>query len=44
MRGSPTNCRGGDFLQRPYVSGGEKIDWKDGVWPIFCILKYNLSR
>jgi hypothetical protein len=21
---------------------GEKINWKDGMWAIFCILKYNL--
>ena len=23
---------------------GKKIDWKDGVWAIYCILRYNLIR
>jgi hypothetical protein len=23
---------------------GKKIGWKDGVWAIVCILKYNLLR
>ena len=23
---------------------GKKIGWKDGVWAIWCILKYNLRR
>ena len=21
---------------------GKKINWKDGIWAIYCILKYNL--
>ena len=21
---------------------GKKVNWKDGVWAIYCILKYNL--
>lgn len=28
---------------RTYVEG-KKIGWKDGVWAIWCILKYNLRR
>lgn len=24
-------------------SEGKKINWKDGVWAMFCIIKYNLS-
>ena len=23
---------------------GKKIGWKDGVWAIFCIIKYGLLR
>ncbi len=23
---------------------GKKIDWKDGVWAVWCILKYNLAQ
>jgi glycosyltransferase involved in cell wall biosynthesis len=23
---------------------GKKINWKDGIWALFCILKYNLFR
>ena len=29
------------YYGRTYKEG-KKIDWKDGVSPIFCILKYNL--
>jgi glycosyltransferase involved in cell wall biosynthesis len=28
---------------RTYAQG-KKVDWKDGVWAIWCILKYNLRR
>jgi hypothetical protein len=30
------------YFGRTYVEG-KKIDWKDGVWAIWCILKYNLQ-
>ena len=23
---------------------GKKINWRDGVWAIWCIVKYNLFR
>ncbi len=23
---------------------GKKINWKDGIWALYCILKYNLIR
>lgn len=39
------NCRiyevGISYYGRSYKEG-KKINWKDGVWAIFCILKYNL--
>lgn len=31
------------YYGRTYAEG-EKINWKDGVWAIYCILKYGLSR
>ena len=31
------------YYGRTYVEG-KKIGWKDGVYAIFCILKYNLFR
>lgn len=39
------NCRiyevGISYYGRSYKEG-KKINWKDGVWAIFCIFKYNL--
>lgn len=29
------------YYGRTYAEG-KKIDWKDGVWAIYCILRYNL--
>jgi hypothetical protein len=23
---------------------GKKVDWKDGVWALYCIFKYNIFR
>lgn len=31
------------YYGRTY-SEGKKINWKDGVWAVWCILKYNLRR
>jgi glycosyltransferase involved in cell wall biosynthesis len=31
------------YFGRTYVEG-KKIGWKDGVWAIWCVLKYNLRR
>ena len=31
------------YYGRTYAEG-KKIGWKDGVWAIWCILKYNLRR
>lgn len=31
------------YYGRTYAEG-KKIGWKDGVWAIYCILKYNLLR
>ena len=31
------------YFGRTYTEG-KKIGWKDGVWAIWCILKYNLRR
>ena len=31
------------YFGRTYAEG-KKIDWKDGLWAIWCILKYNLRR
>lgn len=42
-----TGCRiyevGISYYGRTY-SEGKKIDWRDGVWAIYCILKYNLIK
>lgn len=42
-----TGCRiyevGISYHGRTY-SEGKKIDWRDGVWAIYCILKYNLIK
>lgn len=42
---SKLKCRvyevGVSYAGRSYVEG-KKINWKDGVWAIWCILKYNL--
>jgi glycosyltransferase involved in cell wall biosynthesis len=41
------HCRiyevGISYYGRTY-SEGKKINWKDGVWAIFCIFKYNLLK
>ena len=31
------------YAGRTYEEG-KKISWKDGVWAIYCIIKYNLIR
>lgn len=31
------------YFGRTYIEG-KKIGWKDGMWAIWCILKYNLRR
>ena len=31
------------YYGRTYEEG-KKINWRDGAWALFCILKYNLSR
>ena len=31
------------YYGRTYLEG-KKIGWKDGMWAIWCILKYNLRR
>jgi glycosyltransferase involved in cell wall biosynthesis len=42
---SKLNCRiyevGVSYSGRTYAEG-KKINWKDGLWAIWCILKYNL--
>ena len=42
-----TGCRvyevGISYYGRTYEQG-KKIGWKDGVWAIYCIVKYNLFR
>ena len=42
-----TKCRiyevGISYYGRTYEEG-KKIGWKDGVWAIWCIIKYNLFR
>jgi glycosyltransferase involved in cell wall biosynthesis len=42
---SKLNCRiyevGISYSGRTYAEG-KKINWKDGLWAIWCILKYNL--
>jgi glycosyltransferase involved in cell wall biosynthesis len=44
---SKLNCRiyevGVSYSGRTYAEG-KKIIWKDGLWAIWCILKYNLLR
>lgn len=44
---SRKRCRifevGISYSGRTYTEG-KKINWKDGVWAIWCILKYNLRR
>ena len=44
---SKLNCRiyevGISYSGRTYAEG-KKINWKDGVWAIWCILKYNLAH
>jgi glycosyltransferase involved in cell wall biosynthesis len=41
------NCRiyevGISYRGRTYAQG-KKIDWKDGLWAIWCIIKYNMMR
>jgi glycosyltransferase involved in cell wall biosynthesis len=41
------NCRvyevGISYYGRTYAEG-KKIDWRDGMWSIWCIIKYNLFR
>ena len=34
---------GVSYYGRTY-SEGKKITWKDGLWALFCILKYNIFR
>jgi len=29
------------YYGRTYVEG-KKINWKDGLWAIWCIIRYNL--
>jgi hypothetical protein len=31
------------YYGRTYLEG-KKINWKDGVWAIYCIFKYGLMR
>lgn len=31
------------YYGRTYAEG-KKIDWRDGLWALWCILKYNLTR
>jgi glycosyltransferase involved in cell wall biosynthesis len=42
-----TRCRiyevGISYYGRTYDEG-KKINWKDGVWALYCIVKYNLFR
>ena len=44
---SKTKCRiyevGISYYGRTYAEG-KKITWKDGVWAIYCVIKYNLFR
>ena len=34
---------GVSYSGRTYMEG-KKINWKDGFWAIWCLLKYGLSR
>ena len=34
---------GVSYTGRTYQEG-KKINWKDGVWALYCILRYNLFR
>jgi glycosyltransferase involved in cell wall biosynthesis len=42
-----THCRiyevGISYFGRTYADG-KKINWKDGVWALYCIIKYNVFR
>jgi glycosyltransferase involved in cell wall biosynthesis len=42
-----TRCRiyevGISYYGRTYEEG-KKINWQDGIWALYCILKYNLCR
>lgn len=44
---SKTKCRiyevGISYYGRTYEEG-KKINWRDGVWALYCIIKYNLLR
>jgi len=31
------------YSGRTYLEG-KKIGWKDGLWAVYCIIKYNLLR
>jgi hypothetical protein len=31
------------YFGRTYAEG-KKVNWKDGVWALYCILRYNLFR
>jgi hypothetical protein len=34
---------GVSYFGRTY-SEGKKITWRDGLWGIFCIIKYNIFK
>ena len=34
---------GVSYYGRTY-SEGKKITWKDGLWALFCVIKYNILR
>ena len=44
---SKSGCRvyevGISYYGRTYGEG-KKINWKDGLWAIWCIIKYNIFR
>ena len=44
---SKIKCRiyevGISYYGRTYEEG-KKIDWRDGIWALYCIIKYNLLR
>ena len=44
---SKINCRiyevGISYYGRTYEEG-KKINWRDGIWALYCIMKYNLLR
>ena len=31
------------YSGRTYAEG-KKVDWKDGLWALYCIVKYNVAR